>query len=171
MASIPVTLRVYATSSKFPMCDTPQALDIGLDGNSGEMVIYRISGKHRTLIDSGSVLSMWSSWLPMIWGIRSLNKKPVLDGDWDENWSCVNDLRKIGGDAMIHLTTPNCGPPITISPVELEAALLGMGGPVIQKIHSEMQFPEHSLSEEVTRVIRHNHRIHQIAQEVEEIEL
>jgi len=168
MASIPVTLRVYATSCKFPMCDTPQALDIGVDGDSGEMRIYRISGNRRTLIDAGSVLSMWSSWLSMIWGIRPL-KRPVLDGEGF--WSCVNDLRKIGGDAMIHLTTPNCGPPITISPVEFEAALLLMGGPTVQSNISGIQFPEHSLSEEVTRVTRHNHRIHQIAQEVEEIEL
>tara|TARA_B100000029_G_C17587684_1_gene961617 strand:- start:2371 stop:2871 length:501 start_codon:yes stop_codon:yes gene_type:complete len=166
MASIPVTLRVYATSCKFPMCDTPQALDIGVDGDSGEMRIYRISGKHRTLIDAGSVLSMWGRWLPTTWGIRSIVNGSILGLDDESTWSCT-----VGENSSIHLTTPNYGPPIDISASELGAALLLMGGPTVQSNLSRIQFPEHSLSEEVTRVTRHNHRIHQIAQEVEEIEL
>ena len=39
MASIPLVLRVHATGCAFPMCDTPQALDIGADGESGEMLV------------------------------------------------------------------------------------------------------------------------------------
>ena len=166
MASIPVTLRVYATSSKFPMCDTPQALDIGVDGNSGEMLIYRISGKHRTLIDAGSVLSMWSRWLPTIWGIRSIVNGSTLALDDDSKWSCV-----VGKNSSVQLTTSNCGPPINIAAREFEAALLLIGGPSVQNGLSGIQFPEHPLAEDTTSVARHNHRIHQIAQEVEEIEL
>ena len=165
MASIPVTLRVYATSSKFPMFDTPQALDIGVDGNSGEMLIYRISGKHRTLIDAGSMLSMWSRWLPTTWGIRSIVNGSTLGLDDDSKWSCVVD------NSSVQLTTPNCGPPINIAARELEGALLLMGGASVQNVLSGIQFPEHPLVEDTTSVARHNHRIHQIAQEVEDIEL
>ena len=166
MASIPLTLRVHATACAFPMCDTPQALDIGADGESGEMLVYRISGEHRTLLDTGSAIAIWSRWLPAAWGIRPIIGSSTVGLGGESKWSCLD-----GGNASVYLMTPKCGPPITIAANELEAALLVMGGPVLQKDLAAVQFPEHPLTEEVARVTRHNHRIHQIAQEVDEIDL
>ena len=110
MVSIPLTLRVHATECAFPMCDKPQALDIGTDGESGEMFVYRVSGEHRTLLDVGSAIEMWSRWLPAAWGVLSIAKRPTVGLHDDSNWSCV-----IGENASVHLTTPKCGPPITIA--------------------------------------------------------
>jgi len=166
MASVPLTLRVHATDCAFPMCDTPQALDIGADGESGEMLVYRVSGEHRTLLDTGSAIAIWGRWLPAAWGIRPIVDSSTVGLGDDSKWSCG-----IGGNASVYLTTPKCGPPITIAANELEAALLVMGGPVLQKDLAAVHFPEHSLAGEVARVTRHNHRIHQIAQEVDEIDL
>ena len=166
MASIPVSLRVHASSTSFPICDTPQALDIGLDGSSGNMVIYRISGSHRTLIDIGNVLSVWSRWLPTLWGIKPMVNRSTLGLEGESKWSCVAIE-----NSTVQLTTANCGPPIKIACRELEAALILIGGHRVQSDLSGTQFPEYSLGEEVTNVARHNHKIHQIAQEVEEIEL
>ncbi len=166
MVSIPLTLRVYATACAFPMCDRLQALDIGTDGESGEMFVYRVSGEHRALLDVGSAITIWSRWLPAAWGIRSIAKRPTVGLHDESNWSCV-----VGENASVHLTTPKCGPPITIAGSELEAALIRMGGPAAQRESSDVVFPEHQLTEQVSRVVRHNHRIHEIAQEVEEIDL
>ena len=166
MASIPLTLRVHATGCAFPMCDTPQALDIGADGESGEMLVYRVSGEHRTLLDTGSAIAIWSRWLPAAWGIRSIVNSTAVGLHDESNWSCM-----IGENASVHLTTPKCGPPITIAAKELEAALLVMGGPTVEGSISVVEFPEHRLEKELSRVVRHNHRIHEIAQEVEEIDL
>ena len=69
------------------------------------------------------------------------------------------------------LKTNGGGPPIAIAASELEAALLVMGGPTVLQGVSNAEFPEHPLVGEVSRVVRHNHRIHQIAEEVEEIDL
>lgn len=166
MGSIPLVLRIHAMASVFPMCEAPQALGIGIDGETGEMLIYRISGECRTLIDTGSVLSIWSRWLPVTWGIQSIVNASTMGLHDDSKWSCV-----LGKNASVNLTTPNCGPPITLTARELEAGMLIMGGPLVQKDLSSVEFPEHPLDENVPRVTRHNHRIHQIAQEVEEIEL
>ena len=166
MAAIPLTLRVHATGCAFPMCDTPQALDIGADGESGEMLVYRVSGEHRTLLDTGSAIAIWSRWLPAAWGIRSIVDRSTVGLHGESNWSCM-----IGENASVHLTTPKCGPPITIAAKELEAALLVMGGPTVEGSISVVEFPEHRLEKELYRVVRHNHRIHEIAQEVEEIDL
>ena len=124
MASIPLVLRVHATGCAFPMCDTPQALDIGADGESGEMLVYRVSGDHRTLLDTGSAIAIWSRWLPAAWGIRSIVNSSTVGLQDESNWSCM-----IGENVSVHLTTPKCGPPITIAGSELEAALIRMGGP------------------------------------------
>ncbi len=166
MASIPLTLRVHATGCAFPMCDTPQALDIGADGESGEMLVYRVSGEHRTLLDTGSAIAIWSRWLPVAWGIRPIVDSSTVGLHDESNWSCM-----IGENASVHLTTPKCGPPITIAAKELEAALLVMGGPTVEGSISVVEFPEHRLEKGLSRVVRHNHRIHEIAQEVEEIDL
>jgi len=166
MVSIPLTLRVHATECAFPMCDKPQALDIGTDGESGEMFVYRVSGEHRTLLDVGSTIEMWSRWLPAAWGVLSIAKRPTVGLHDDSNWSCV-----IGENASVHLTTPKCGPPITIAGSELEGALIRMGGRAAQRESSGLVFREHPLAKQISRVVRHNHRIHEIAQEVEEIDL
>ena len=167
MVSIPITLRVYASDCAFPLCDKTQALDIGIDGNSGEMFVYRISGEKRTLLDMGGALTIWGRWLPFVWGIRPLlNGSTVGPGDDSTNWSCMME-----GDEVI-LKTPNRGPPISIAPSELEAALLVMGGPAVSQSASNVDFPEHPLVKRISRVVKHNHRIHQIAdEEVEEIDL
>ena len=115
MASIPLVLRVHATGCAFPMCDTPQALDIGADGESGEMLVYRVSGDHRTLLDTGSAIAIWSRWLPAAWGIRSIVNSSTVGLQDESNWSCM-----IGENVSVHLTTPKCGPPITIAAKELE---------------------------------------------------
>lgn len=166
MVSIPITLRVHATGCAFPMCDKPQALDVGLDAESEEIFVYRVSGEKRALLDVGGALTIWSRWLPVIWGVRSIVSGSTI-GPKEEsmNWSCV--MR--GSDVI--LNTPNCGPPITIAANELEAALLVMGGPTVLQGVSNAEFPEHPLVGEISRVVRHNHRIHQIAEEVEEIDL
>ena len=166
MVSIPLVLRVHATACAFPMCDKPQALDIGTDGESGEMFVYRVSGERRTLLDVGSAIEIWSRWLPAAWGICSIAKRPAVGLHDDSNWSCV-----IGENASIHLTTQNCGPPITIAGSELEAALIRMGGPATQRKTSGVVFSEHQLTKQVLRIVRHNHRIHEIAQELDEIDL
>lgn len=168
MASIPLTLRVHATGCAIPMCDTPQAVEIGIDNESGEMFVYRVSGNKRSLLDRGSVRTIWSRWLPIAWGIRSIvNSSVVGSDDESTNWSCLTG----GNSASVQLTTPKCGLPITIATGELEAALLLMGGPAVEQEVSGADFPEHPLVEAITRVVRHNHRIHEIAQEVEEIDL
>ena len=166
MVSIPITLRVHATGCAFPMCDKPQALDVGLDAESEEIFVYRVSGEKRTLLDIGGALTIWSRWLPVIWGIRSIvNGSAIGPNEESMNWSCV-----VGGSDVI-LNTPNRGPPITIAASELEAALLVMGGPTVLRSVSTGEFPEHPLVGGIFRVVRHNHRIHQIAEEVEEIDL
>ncbi len=166
MVSIPLTLRVHATDCAFPMCDKPQALDIGTDGESGEMFVYRVSGELRTLLDVGSAIEIWNRWLPAAWGICSIAKRPTVGLHDNSNWSCV-----IGENASVHLTTPKCGPPITIAGSELGAALIRMGSPAAQRAFLGVVFPEHQLTDQVSKVVRHNHRIHEIAQEVEEIDL
>ena len=167
MVSIPITLRVHASDCAFPLCDKPQALDIGIDGNSGEMFVYRSSGEKRTLLDMDGALTIWGRWLPVVWGIRPImNGSTVSSGEDSTNWSC-----KVKGDEVI-LRTPNRGPPISITSSELEAALLVMGGPAVLQGASNVDFPEHPLVKGISRVVKHNHRIHQIAdEEVEEIDL
>ena len=169
MPSIPLTLRVHATGCAFPMCDTPQALDIGADGESGEMLVYRVSGEHRTLLDESDAVALLGRWLPAAWGIRPIVDIETMGLGDDSKWSCG-----IGGNYSVYLTTPKCGPPIPIAALELLTALLVMGAPLLQKALAAVNqttFREHSLAGEVTRVTRHNHRIHQIAQEVDEIDL
>ena len=166
MVSIPLSLRVYATVCAFPMCDKPQAVDIETERESGEMFVYRISGEHRTLLDVGSAIEIWSRWLPAAWSICSIVKRPIVGLHNDSKWSC-----EIGENASVHLITPNCGPPITIAGSELEAALIRMGGPATQRNTAGVGFSEHQLTKLGLRIVRHNHRIHEIAQEVEEIDL
>ena len=114
----------------------------------------------------GSAITIWSRWLPAAWGIRSIVNSPAVGLHGESNWSCV-----IGENASVHLTTPKCGPPIKIAGSELESALIQMGGPAARRESSGAVFPEHQLTKQVSRVVRHNHRIHEIAQEVEEIDL
>ena len=170
MVSIPLVLRVHATDCAFPMCDKPQALDIGTRATEGreseEMFVYRVSGERRTLLDVCSAIEIWSRWLPAAWSICSIVKRPIVGLHNDSKWSC-----EIGENSSVHLTTPNCGPPITIAGSELEAALIRMGGPATKRKISGVVFPEHQLTKQVSRIVRHNHRIHEIAQEVEEIDL
>ena len=167
MVSIPITLRVHAIGCAFPMCDKPQALDIGIDGESGEMFVYRVSGEKRTLLDIGRALTIWSRWLPVVWGIRPIvNGSAIGPNGKSLNWSCVRE-----GGLILTLNTPNLGPPVAIATSELEAALLVMGGPAVLQGASNEEFPEHPLRDDGFRVVRHNHRIHEIAQEVEEIDL
>tara|TARA_B110000263_G_C15128106_1_gene427526 strand:+ start:18 stop:515 length:498 start_codon:yes stop_codon:yes gene_type:complete len=165
MISIPLTLRVHATNCSIPITQNIQAIDITLSRKTNELLIYRISGEKKELIDHGKVLKMWSRWLSLSWGILSIYVKENIEAEVN-GWTCL-----VGNGETVKLNTPSCGPDIFLSCKELEAALLKMGGSVIGEEISNVKFPIHSLGSKITRVVKHNHRIHQLAQEVNEIEL
>ncbi len=191
---IQVPIRVHAIASAIPICPLPQGLDFLVDGIDGTISIFRVSGEDRFLLDSGGVLEIWRQWLPVTWGKNAIRGRSIpkldamqpkaedVDGqvllaiealsakvdDTDgRNWS----VHPLVNREALSLTTPGTAPPIELSPTEIEMALLLVGTPTAEQRALKTDFPQHPIGEKFEEVVRHNHRIHEIAQEVEEIEL
>ena len=157
------SIRVHAKSSVTQDHVVPQALDFELT-TDGNIRMTRVSGQRNILISESNVLDFWRRWLPNLWSKRG-TIRGVSDGlDWVFFYDDVpsNPPRMIVGHGVIDATFLTS---------ELEAAIILAGSNRAKEISMATPFDAHDLSVGMSRIVRHNHRIHQNCLDFDEIDL
>tara|TARA_B100000959_G_C14691197_1_gene504752 strand:+ start:69 stop:578 length:510 start_codon:yes stop_codon:yes gene_type:complete len=169
MTVLRVPIRVHACSAVIPICPRPQALDVVSEAGGAIISIYRVSADNRLLMDRGRSLDVWRRWLPLCWGRIPILEGKVPRADDASSWAAAN----VSGTDSFRITiTPVSGsPPVDFRTEEMEMAILAVGTSAARLASQEAELPEHPLGVHPTRLVRHNNRFHQLAQEVDEIEL
>jgi hypothetical protein len=167
---IPASIRVHAASAVIPICANPQILDVYTTDQGKTISIYRISGERRVLIDRGIPMEVWERWLPICWKKSNiLRGAGVLPENSHITWSAefIHDSNSI----RIALNPVSGAPPVDFLADELAMAIISISLPSISLLARIAEFPEHNFGQFPTPIVRHNNKIFQLSQEVEEIDL
>ena len=164
MQEVDVSIRVHANSSLTQDHVLPQALDFALTRH-GKIRMTRVSGIKRIVLDESEVLEFWRRWLPWLWSMAG-----YVRGDADGlDWAFFHE------EGQSHSPTLVVGTGVmeaTFHPSELEAAIVLVGSSRATEISMSRPMEVHDLSAtEGSRVVRHNHRIHQHTLDIEELDL
>tara|TARA_B100001142_G_scaffold214805_1_gene212904 strand:- start:16232 stop:16723 length:492 start_codon:yes stop_codon:yes gene_type:complete len=158
-----VSIRVHANSSVTKDHVLPQALDfvLTIDGN---IRMTRISGERSIVISESTVLDFWRRWLPSLWA-----ETGTIRGESDGlDWVFFYDTERSRSPRMI---VGNGVIDATFVASELESAIILAGSNKAKEISMAKSFEIHDLAEVGSRVVRHNHRIHQHCLDFDEVEL
>jgi hypothetical protein len=125
----------------------------------------RISGGRKIVLEEQEALEFWRRWLPGLWALAGTIRGRGDDLDWTffyEGHQAVSPTLIVGTGVM----------EATFDSRELEAAIILVGSSRASEISMARSMKVHDLSPtEGSRVVRHNHRIHQHTLEIEELDL
>ena len=162
--------RVHANKCHVPICKLPQALEFSTNWESGLVSVMAISGSSRVTLARMSAIAILRRWLPVVWGKSSLeNQGSSLLPDEIEprQWS----LQRTVNPRSIRLSIPGFSPVSEFDAAEIENALMISCARVVESSLKGVDFPVHDISAKHERVRMINNRIHDVAQEVDEIDL
>jgi len=162
-------LRAYARRSSVPICKTPQAIDFRVDQEDGNVSITLVSAHRKLPLEKASATVILRKWLPSIWGRSALENQSALDGTGNK-WS----LRKLESGGVL-LSAPGFSPNLEFFEADLEYALMEacsngfLKGESKSRTHS---LKEHQFTIDIPQKVRRlNNRIHDVAMEVDEVDL
>jgi len=159
-----VSIRVHANSCLTQDHVLPQALDFALTRH-GNIRMTRVSGIKRIVLDESEVMEFWKSWLPWLWTLAG----PVRGNADGLDWVFFHEPGRAASPTLIIGTGVM---EATFDTKELEAAIILAGSNRASEISIARPREVHDLSPtEGSRVVRHNHRIHQQTLEIEELDL
>ena len=163
-------LRVHASRSRVPICKTPQAIDFRVDQEDGEVSITLVSADRKLPLEKAGARVILRKWLPSIWGRSALENQLALDGTGNR-WS----LRTLEPDHHVLLSAPGFSPNLEFLSVDLEYALLDACSNGFLKRESKgitHSLKEHQITIDLPNQVRRlNNRIHDVAMEVDEVDL
>ena len=161
---------VHANKCHVPICKLPQALEFSTNWESGLVSVMAISGSSRVTLARMSAIAILRRWLPVVWGKSSLENQgsPSLPDEIEpRQWS----LQRTGNPRSILLSIPGFSPASEFDAAEIENALMISCARVVESSLKGVDFPVHDISAKHERVRIINNRIHDVAQEVDEIDL
>jgi len=161
-------LIVHASKSRVPICKTPQAIEFRVDQEDGEVSVTLVSADRKLPLDKASANVILRKWLPSIWGRSTLENQLALDGN-GKRWS-LKPL-EIG---HVLLSTPEFSPNLEFFSIDLEYALMDACSNGFLKRESNGRthsLKEHQITINPQKVRKLNNRIHDVAMEVDEVDL
>ena len=161
-------LIVHASKSRVPICKSPQAIEFRVDQEDGEVSITLVSADRKLTLDKASANAILRKWLPSIWGRSALENQLALDGN-EKRWS-LKPL-EIG---HVLLSAPGSSPNLEFLSADLEYALMDACSNGFLKRESNGRthtLKEHQITIKPQKVRRLNNRIHDVAMEVDEVDL
>ena len=158
-------MRVHATKSHVPICELPQALDFSLD-SEGLVLVTAVSGKSDLLLCRANPLVLIRKWLPAVWSKATVSGQAPSEQGQGRKWT-LNPISQFS----VLLSITGFSPNLEFAAIEIESALLATCSPLISRALEGTAFIEHEIRTSPNSIRRINNRIHDIAQEVEEIEL
>ncbi len=168
--AIPNSILVHACSAAIPICSDPQALDVYTTDLGKTISIYRISGERRVLIDHGAPLDICTRWLPVCWKKSNLLRgEGVMPEHSHVSWSAtaIHESNSI----RVELTPVSGAPPVDFVSDELAMAIISVSLPSITRLARIAEYPEHNFRPFPSPIVRHNNKLIQSSQEVDEIDL
>ena len=163
-------IRVHATKSHVPICHLPQTLEFSTNWEGGQVSVMAISGSSNVTLVRMSAIAILRRWLPVIWGKSSLenqHSQPLPGTLEPQLWS----IQPTDDPRSVRLSIPGFSPITEFDSAELENALMLSCAGVIEGTLKGAEFPVHEITAKHVRVRNINNRIHDIAQEVEQIDL
>ena len=165
-------LMVHAVKSHVPICHLPQAMEFSSDWKRGEVSIEAISGTTKLTLARMSAIAILRRWLPVIWGKSSLRNQELQPNAEDAqsqpgHWS----INPTDDPMRVKLSIPGFSPITEFNSAELENALMLSCAGIVEATLKGEEFPVHDITIKHERVRNINNRIHDIAQEVDQIDL